>query len=197
MVGWSEGLTLMLGEGKPLVGQIVASLEEAQAQLAEDLVGLDGDLLLAPDNLDGQYISPRTFKEYLAPGYAATAGVGRRCGKRLVVHVGGPARKLIPLLGQAGVDGIEGIAGPPQSDASLAEARQSAGPDVTLWGGIPQDLLIEEHDEEAFEATVTEAVEQVRADVSGRAILGVADRVPVGAELGRLRRLVEMSRAQG
>lgn len=194
MVGWSEGLVLTMGAGKPLVTQIVASLESALARLAAELAGLEGDLLLAPDNLDGQYISPRAFKEYLAPSYAATAELGRRCGKSLVVHVGGPARRLAALLAQAGVDGIEGIAGPPQGDATLAEAREAAGPDVTLWGGISQDMLIAEHDEEAFEAAVSVAVAQAEADASGRMIVGVADRVPVDAELGRLRRLVEMVR---
>lgn len=193
MVGWSEGVVLTMGAGKPLVAQIVASLERALAGLTAQLAGLEGDLLLAPDNLDGQYISPRAFKEYLTPSYAATAEVGRQCGKSLVVHVGGPARRLLPLLQQAGVDAIEGIAGPPQGDASLAEAREVAGPDVTLWGGISQDMLIAEHDEEAFEAAVREALAQAEADASGRVILGVADRVPVDAELGRLRRLVELA----
>ncbi len=192
LVGWGDGLALMLGEGKPLVGEIVASLQAALLQLAGDLGGLDADLFLAPDNLDGQYISPRSFKEYLGPGYAATASVGQRCNTATVVHVGGPARKLVPLLAQSGVAGIEGLAGPPQGDATLADARQAAGPDLTLWGGIPQDLLLPEHSEEEFEAAVREALAQASGDASSRTILGVADRVPVNADLGRLRRLVEL-----
>jgi hypothetical protein len=194
LVGWGEGLALMVGEGKPLVTQIVACLEQAHSRLAEDLAGLEGDMLFAPDNLDGQYISPRVFKEYLAPGYSAIADIGRRFGKRLVVHVGGPARRLVPLLAQAGVDGIEGIAGPPQGDVTLAEARQAAGPGMTLWGGVPQDLLVAEHEMEAFKAAVGEAVDQALADTSKRTIVGVADRVPVDAELERLQRLVEWLR---
>jgi hypothetical protein len=192
MVGWGDGLALMLGDGKPLVGEIVASLEGALARLLGDLAGLEGDLLLAPDNLDGQYISPRVFKEFLAPSYAATAEIARQCRKRLVVHLGGPGRKLVPLLAQAGVDGIEGIAGAPQGDANLAEARLAAGSDVTLWGGIPQDMLLAEHDDETFASAVREAVEQARADANGRTVIGVADKVPVDAEIDRLRQLVEM-----
>ena len=194
MVGWGDGLALMLSEGKPLVGQIVASLEAALARLVEALARLPGDLLLAPDNLDGQYISPRSFKEYLSPSYVATADVARQCGKRLVVHVGGQARRLMPLLAQAGVHGIEGIAGPPQGDADLAEGRAAVGPDVTLWGGIPQDLLLVEYDAEPFEAAVRDVLRQAREDESGRIIVGIADRVPVSADLGRLKRVVGMVR---
>lgn len=187
-VGWSEGLLLIQGEGKAHAAAIVDELARKQAGLATRLAALPGDLLLAADNLDGQYISPRNFKEYMAASYAATAALARGAGKPLVVHVGGPAKRLTPLLCQAGVDGIEGIAGPPQGDATLAEARTAAGPDITLWGGIPQDMLIADREEAEFEAALQSAREQAKGD--GRMILGVADRVPPDAELSRLRRLV-------
>jgi hypothetical protein len=59
-----------------------------------------------------------------------------------------------------------------------------AGPNVTLWGGIPQDFLLDVHNRSQFEA----AVQQVARDVAGdgRMLLGVADRVPTEAVLGRL-----------
>ena len=79
---------------------------------------------------------------------------------------------------------MEGIAGPPQSDATLAEARQLAGPGLTFWGGIPQDLLQDIHTQDVFEAGVAEAILQANGD--SRMILGVADRVPVDAEFARL-----------
>lgn len=188
-VGWSEGLLLIQGEGKPRAAAIVAELERKQVALAAELAALPADLLLAADNLDGQYISPRNFKEHMAGGYAAVTAIARAAGKPLVVHVGGPAKRLAPLLCQAGVDGIEGIAGPPQGDATLAEARAAAGPDVTLWGGIPQDMLIAEREEAEFEAAVRDALAQ--SEGGSRMILGVADRVPPDAELGRLRKLSE------
>ncbi len=190
-MGWGEGLMLMAGEGKPRVAAIVAGLERKQAALAAEIAALPGDLLLAADNLDGQYVSPRNFREYMAGGYAATAAIARGAGKPLVVHVGGPAKRLAPLLCQSGVHAIEGIAGPPQSDATLAEAREAAGPDLTLWGGVSQDMLIAEHEDEAFERAVKAALAQAAGDP--RIIIGVADRVPPEAELGRLRRLVELA----
>jgi hypothetical protein len=89
------------------------------------------------------------------------------------------------------VDAVEGIAPAPQSDATLAEARTVAGPALTLWGGIPQDYLIAERTTEEFERAVAEAVAQAAGDP--RMILGVADRVPVDADLGRLQALVGLA----
>ena len=183
-LGWSEGLMLFAGDGRPVLMELLAILEEKTQALVEQVAALPGDLLLAPDNLDGQYISPKVFREHFGGGYRRTVEAAHRHGKPLVVHVGGPIRRILPLLAEAGVDGVEGIAGPPQSDATLAEARQLAGPGLTLWGGIPQDLLQDIHAPDAFEAGVAEAVRQATGD--SRMILGVADRVPVDAEFTRL-----------
>ena len=186
-LGWSEGLMLFAGDGRPALLEMLAVLEDKVQALVDQVAALSGDLLLAPDNLDGQYISPRVFREHFAGSYRRTVEAAHRYGKPLVVHVGGPIRRILPLLAEAGVDGVEGIAGPPQSDATLAEARQLAGPGITLWGGIPQDLLQDIHAQEAFEAGVAEALRQAAGD--SRMILGVADRVPVDAEFARLQAL--------
>lgn len=191
LLGWGEGLTLMLGAGKAIVEEIMAALEEKLHKVAIAVAALPGDILLAPDNLDGQYISPRAFKAQLAPSYARTVELAQRHGKPLVVHVGGPAQRLAPLLAAAGVDAIEGIAGAPQSDLTLADARVSAGPDVTLWGGIPQDCFTPEWDDAAFETAVAQALGEAADDP--RMILGVADRVPPDALVERLQRVARLT----
>lgn len=192
LLGWGDGLALLLGEGKAAIGELLTVLEDKLAGLTAQVAALPGDLLLGPDNLDGQYISPRAFREYLAASYRHTAELGQAAGKPFVVHAGGPTRRLLPLLAQAGVSGVEGVAGPPQGDATLAEARQVAGPDLALWGGIPQDFLVAERTDAEFAAAVSDALAQAR-DAS-RVLLGVADRVPADAEWPRLKQLAEMAR---
>lgn len=183
LLGWGEGLAL-LASYRGVIQEMIAALGNALDDLLNQVAALPGDVLLAPDNLDGQYISPRYFREYMAAGYRRTADVARATGKPLVVHAGGPVRRLLPLLAEAGVSAVEGVAGPPQSDATLAEARALVGRDLTLWGGIPQDFLLADRTWGEFEDAVREAARQAEGD--GRIILGVADRVPVGAEWGRL-----------
>lgn len=184
LLGWGEGL-LLLGSHKEVVRSMLGLLDERLSELAGALAALPGDLLLAPDNLDGQYVSPRSFRDFMAASYRRTADQAHAHGKPLLVHVGGPVRRLLPLLAEAGLDAVEGIAGAPQSDATLAEARQAAGPALALWGGIPQDYLVGERSQEEFEAAAAEAIAQCRED--GRMLLGVADRVPVDADWERLR----------
>ncbi len=180
-LGWSEGLLLL---GEPEVQEALVRLEEKLQHLVREVASLTGDIVFSPDNLDGQFISPRMFKKHLAGSYRRTAAVLHEQNKQFVVHVGGPIRHLVKPLAEAGIDGIEGIAGPPQSNATLAEARELAGPNVTLWGGIAQDVLVETYEQELFSAAVEQAVGEARGD--SRMILGVADRVPANANLERL-----------
>jgi hypothetical protein len=187
LLGWGEGLMLLKGEGAPIVAEMLAMLEEKLRELAAKLANLPGDVLYAPDNLDGQYISPRSFREHMTASYRHSAEAAHAHSKRLVVHAGGPVRRLLPLLAEAGVDVVEGVAPPPQADASLVEARAAAGSDLVLWGGIAQDYLLPGREQAEFEAVVSEATRQASQD--GRVILGVADRVPADADLDRLRAL--------
>jgi hypothetical protein len=193
LLGWSEGLLLL---NEPEVGEIIAILETKSQELVRGVAELPGQIVLSPDNLDGQFIPPPAFKAHLAGSYRATADALHQGGKYLVAHVGGPIRHLLAPLAEAGVDGVEGIAGPPQGDVGLAEARENAGPALTLWGGIPQDFVHDTHDREEFEAAVLGAAKEARGD--SRMILGVADRVPVDADLSRLEAihsLVEKARS--
>ncbi len=188
-LGWSEGLMIFLEEADRLQ-EMAMLLETRLAALERSVAAAPGDVVLCPDNLDAQFISPPDFEAHLAASYQRVAAVMHDAGKRVVVHVGGPIRRLLPGLAVAGVDCVEGICGPPQGDASLPEARAESG-DVVLWGGLAQDYLLGTRSEEEFLAAAREAVRQAAAD--HRVILGVADRVPVEALPERLAALAEMA----
>lgn len=180
-LGWSNGLLLL---GEPEIEKMLTLLESKLQDLVEEVADLPGQIALSPDNLDGQFVSPGAFERYLTGSYRRSAEILHAHDKQLVVHVGGPIRRLLEPLAATGVDGIQGICGPPQSDASLSQTRKIVGPEVTLWGGIPQDVLLETYPWERFEKAVAEAAGEASGDP--RVILGVADRVPVQAELERL-----------
>ena len=189
-VGWSEGLMFVLEEPAAL-HEIVVLLEERLARLVSEMAQLPGDLTLSPDNLDGQFVSPESFQENLAPSYARTVQALHACGKRLVVHVGGPVSGLLPGLARSGIDCVQGVSGPPQGDSTLEAARELSGPNMALWGGIPQDCLLASCTEAEFRRAAEAAFSRGAADP--RVIVGVADRVPADALPGRIAALAEMA----
>lgn len=185
-LGWSDGLLLFF-DAQELVEEILVVLEDKVQMLVEQVASLPSPIVVSPDNLDAQFISPAFFKRYLAASYRRTVDLLHAHDKLLLAGTGGPIRKLLAPLAAAGVDGLEGVSGPPQSDASLAEARALTGADFTLWGGIPQDALLPDFDQDQFEAIVAQAAREASADP--RAVLGVADVVPTHADLARLQAL--------
>jgi hypothetical protein len=185
-LGWSDGLLLFF-DAQELVEEIIAVLEDQVQALVEQIASLPGKIVVSPDNLDAQFVSPAFFKRYLAVSYRRSADVLHAGGKVLLAGSGGPIRRLLAPLAAAGVDGLEGVSGPPQSDATLAEARALTGPNFTLWGGIPQDALLPDFDHGQFEAIVAQAARE--ASAAPRAILGIADVVPIHADPARLHSL--------
>lgn len=188
-LGWGDGL-MLLWDAPDLIDQILGVLETKIQALVAELAEVEGSIVMSPDNLDAQFISPPFFAQYLAASYRQSAELLHEQNKILLVDTGGPVRKLLKPLADCGVDGVQGVSGPPQCDATLAEARELTGPDFTLWGGIPQDALLADFPVSQFEAVVKQAA--VEACETGRAIIGVADRVPTLTDIGRLRAIPKL-----
>jgi hypothetical protein len=186
-LGWSDGLILL---SESIINEIVDVLEQKLRQLVAELVELPGQIVFAPDNLDGQFIPPVVFEEYFSDSYRCTTETLHQVNKVLLVHVGGPIKHLLSPLAKTGIDGLEGIAGLPQNNASLTEARELTGPEMTLWGGVPQDFLLDTHDHDEFGIAIQQAIFEIADDP--RMLLGIADRVPVDADIDRLRLIPQM-----
>ncbi len=186
-LGWSDGLMLL---SEPIINEIIEVLEEKLKQLIEEVKDLPGQIVFTPDNLDGQFIPPVVFETYLAQSYQCTTEVLHQANKYLLVHVGGPIKHLLTPLARTGIDGLEGIAGLPQNNATLTEARELTGPAMTLWGGIPQDFLLDTRDHSEFGLAAQQAILEIADDP--RMLLGIADRVPVDADIDRLRLIPQL-----
>jgi hypothetical protein len=187
MLGWSDGLMLMMAEEDRLT-EMLGVMEEKRNELIQNLAAdFSHSIFLAPDNLDGQFISPAVFKNHLESSYQTACEQLHRSGNCLWVHIGGISKHLLPLLAGSGIDGLAGISGPPQSDAPLSEARRATGPDIALWGGIPQDYVMPMVDMSLLIDSIEAA--KAFAAIDPRTIIGIADHVPVEAEFSRLKEI--------
>jgi hypothetical protein len=184
LMGMGEGYMLLL-EAPPAMLELLAVLEEKLQSFVGQLASLGPDIVYSPDNLDGQFIPPPTFAEHFVPSYQRSTEILHQADKQLIVHAGGPVSRLLEPLAAAGVDGVEGVAPPPQGDASIAQARPQAGSSMLFWGGIPQDYVLATRSDAEFEAAVTAAAGEAAKDP--RTVLGIADRIPAEADLDRIR----------
>jgi hypothetical protein len=168
-IGWSEGLVLLKTE-KPMIDEMLDILEKKLELFQKEILEISSPILFLPDNLDSNFIYPPVFEEYCEKSYRETARMAHEKGKRVVVHVGGAIRSLLSLIGKTGVD---------------------VGSGITLWGGIPQDYLLKTYDRKIFDEAVRSAGRAAARD--SQVILGVADRVPVDADINRIRAVGELA----
>ncbi|MBT3275298.1 MAG: hypothetical protein HN368_19240 [Spirochaetales bacterium] len=182
-LGWSEGLMIAM-MNEEVVSSLRIGLEDQFRDIVSRLGELPGDLLYCPDNLDGSFLSPTIFESEMMESYRGTVDSAGITGKGVVVHAGGMVKNLAGPLAETGIDVIEGVCGPPQSDLSIQAGDDLLGGAVTMWGGIPQDALLTSCDTAEFESVVMNA--KKHAASSSRCVIGIADRVPIAAEIHRL-----------
>ncbi len=92
------------------------------------------DMLYMVENTSTTLISPGQFRRYCAHHLADYVGVARAAGRRIVFHMCGHLKALLPDLAQLGATAVEAFTSPPVGNTTLADGR-SACPDLCLIGG--------------------------------------------------------------
>ena len=138
----------------------LARIHERKAlALIEEIVQVaEVEVLISNDNLDSAFHPPYFFRDYARSFYEQAAEIIHGRGKIFVVHACGRNRALMPLVGAARIDCLEGLTPPPLGDARLPEARALAGYDrFTVNGGMDSPHLeIAERAEERIHAYTRE-----------------------------------------
>jgi hypothetical protein len=181
MLGWEGRLDLL---EEPAIKHITEHLEQRIQPLITSLAQISVSVHYAWDQLDGAVIPDTLFRQYLLPSYQSTMEELRDYHKRLVVQARGPIQTLLQGLADAGVDAVAGFSCPSEGEGSLADLHELADGRITLWGGIPGEMLLPETDRETFEECVREITRVAQG--RERLLLGVSGGVPVQAELARL-----------
>jgi hypothetical protein len=107
-----------------------------------------------------------------------------------MVHGGGPLGRILEQISQSGIDCLAGVCGPPQGDTPLADARNLTAERTVLWGGIPQDYLMDFTPPQSFEEQTRGIIEEFKGD--RLSILGIADHVSIDTNFSRLKKTSEM-----
>ena len=184
LVGFSEGLMILM-DAETEVLDIIAKAEADLSELISTICAANpGSILLSPDNLDAYFISPGYFETYLAASYDGLATIADEHDCCTVVHAGGPVAGLAPLLADSRIDSIVGVAEAPQGDAGIKQIRELTQERIVPWGGIPQDFLLPQ----TKESDAIDGARRIASEArdSGAALLGIADHVPIEADIDRL-----------
>ncbi len=154
------------------------------------VAGSPAEVVLWGANYDDMLTYPPYFEREIAPWLARAAETLGARGKLVATHTDGESRGLMDLIRDSGVHVAESVTPHPMTKVDIAEYYSRWRDKLTIMGGIPECVLLEETaSEEEFEAFLDHLFESVAP--GDRLILGVADSVPPHAVFERLERLGE------
>jgi uroporphyrinogen-III decarboxylase len=110
--------------------------EKALALIERVAATSEADVFISHDNLDSMFYAPSIYQNYCHEFFARASDLLHQHGKHLMVHACGRSRALLPLIGDARVDALEGVTPPPMGDVQLKDVRRSVYDGFTLNGGM-------------------------------------------------------------
>ncbi len=136
LVGGMEHLLLAYGDNPSLVHSLARMVTDYTLEALEigigigaDIISLDGDLAYS----GGMIMSPKHFREYLAPYYREIIDFVHRSGRKIFKHTDGDHWSIMEDFLDLGFDGIHPIQ--PQC-LDLAKVKEEIGNRICLMGNI-------------------------------------------------------------
>jgi hypothetical protein len=104
-------------------------------------------------------------------------------------------KKLLANVMEAGVQVVEALTPEPATSIRVRPTRELWEGRVTMWGGIPYNILTPEYSDSEFEAYVTDLYRAVAP--GDRFILGFGDNVPPETPFHRVQWLAKFNELNG
>jgi hypothetical protein len=179
--GYEVGSYLLYDYPKEMDRLLGLMLEKCQEGLRL-AVESPAPVLLTPDNTNVDFETPRLFQRYALPYLQMATEACHARGKAHVAHMCGKLKPLLPLIAQAGLDGIESLTPPPFADTPLWEARRAL-PGVCIIGGLSPHLLVGGWTRPEIEAYLLTLFSRMAP--GNDFILAVSDDTPADADITR------------
>jgi hypothetical protein len=120
--------------------------------------------------------SPKLYREFFLPFIKEHVDLTHGYGALYHLYDDGKVSQTLPMWREIGVDLVSTIAPPPSGDVTPAQARELAGRDVCLNGGIDTVHVMWRGSPQEIEAKVKEAIEQAALPEGGY-IVGTSDSI--------------------
>jgi methanogenic corrinoid protein MtbC1 len=154
------------------------------------------DVALIGANFDDMLTYAPFFERHILPWLQEAAAMLHARKKLMLCHTDGENQGLMDLLYESGMDIADAVCPHPMTKVTVGEYYRRWGDRVTIFGGIPSNLLLRETtSDETFEKYMETLFPAIAP--GARFILGIADTTPPDAEFSRLQRIQELVMQRG
>ena len=176
--------------------ELAESLEGLYEKILKVVCDSPAEMVLWGANYDDMITYPPYFEKEILPWLKRVSAALEAKGKLLVCHCDGENQGLLELIRISGIHVAEAVCPSPMTKVPIEEYYKRWSGSLTIWGGIPQSLLLAET---ASDADLQSYLDHFfRAVAPGRRlIVGIADTTPPNAVFDRLRRIGERVAREG
>jgi hypothetical protein len=171
--------------------RLMSVIEECDAEAFELVAGCPGRLVIFGDNVDNMSVSPDLYRRYSLPYYQRKCEFLHSAGKTVLCHMDGRLQGLLPLVGETGIDVLDGITPEPMNDFGVDELADALGAKQFAWAGVPSSMF-------CAAATRSDVVEHARRLIQrlgDRLIHNVGDQLPPDADISLVEAVTELVNA--
>ena len=172
------------------VAELVGCINACNLRMLDTLLSGPFEVIIQSDNFDSQVQTTKFFNTYSREYYTELANRVHAAGKYFAVHVDGEMRGCLSNMAECGVDCIDAATPAPMFALTPQQAREQAGPDMILSGGIPATVFGNMGTDQEFVNAVKCWLDT--RDQSPRLILAAGDQVPSDAPVHRIEMLAEL-----
>lgn len=154
------------------------------------------EVVLWGANYDDMITYPEYFEREIMPWLRKVSERLSAKQKIMISHCDGENQGLMDLIKASGIQVAEAITPYPMTKVPIEEYYQRWGDEITLFGGIPEILLLEEN---ATDDDLDDYLDHLFKVVAPgrRLILGIGDTTPAHAKFERLVRIGERVEKEG
>jgi len=176
--------------------ELAESLELVYEKILKVVCDSPAEMVLWGANYDDMITYPPYFEKEILPWLKRASAALEAKGKLLLCHCDGENQGLLELIRISGIHVAEAVCPSPMTKVPIEEYYKRWSENLTIWGGIPQSLLLQET---ASDADLESYLDHFfRAVAPGRRlIVGIADTTPPNAVFDRLRRIGERVAREG
>ena len=176
--------------------ELAERVENYYNQALKIIADSPAEAVLWGANYDDMITYPSYFEKEILPWIRKAADTLGAKGKIVICHCDGENLGLMDLIRDSGMHVAEAVTPYPMTKVKVEEYYQRWSDKLTIWGGIPEILLMEEtatdEDLESYLDHLFKAVAPGR-----RFIVGIADTTPPKAVFDRLIRIGERVQNEG
>ena len=148
------------------------------------------EIILSGANYDQSITPPDFFEQYIAPDLKKHSKMLHDKGKYLLTHTDGENAGLLEFYLQSEIDIADSVCPDPMTSLSLKETREVFGGKITIWGGIPFNIVLEDS---VSDYEFDKYLDMMLASIGcgDHIILSIADTTPPGAKFERILKIAE------